>query len=114
MIVNLGNYRTGETNSETKYKTAFFNALHDLKAAVRYFRKDLYTDNKFFIDENKIFTGGWSAGAQIGLYNAYVNSEDELFENIKKLAKKGGNDLQIERKRVLIALNSLITKEKEK
>ncbi len=84
------NYRTGETNSETKYKTAFFNALHDLKAAVRYFRKDLYTDNKFFIDENKIFTGGWSAGAQIGLYNAYVNSEDELNADEKDELKAYG------------------------
>lgn len=72
------NYRTGETNSADKYKKAFYDALHDLKAAIRYFRKDADTENQYRIDTSKIYIGGWSAGAQIGLYNAYVNTEDEL------------------------------------
>ncbi|MEA1876993.1 MAG: alpha/beta hydrolase [Bacteroidota bacterium] len=77
-LVALINYRTGETNSHEKYKKAFYTALYDLKAAIRYFRKDADTANRYRADADKIFTGGWSAGAQIGLFNAFVNSTDEL------------------------------------
>ncbi|MCK5820616.1 MAG: hypothetical protein KAH17_01975 [Bacteroidales bacterium] len=77
-LVALINYRTGETNSSEKYKKAFYSALYDLKAAIRYFRKDAATENRYRADSDRIFAGGWSAGAQIGLFNAFVNSSDEL------------------------------------
>lgn len=81
-LVALINYRTGETNSAEKYKKAFYSALYDLKAAIRYFRWDADTENRYRTDVDQIFTGGWSAGAQIGLFNAFVNSPNELSTSI--------------------------------
>lgn len=77
-VVGLINYRTGETNSPEKYKKAFYSALYDLKAAIRFFRKDAEKENFYRIDPEEIYMGGWSAGAQIGLFNAYVNYPGEL------------------------------------
>jgi len=90
-LVALINYRTGETNSPEKYKRAFYTALYDLKAAIRYFRKDADTENQFRANTYKIITGGWSAGAQIGLFNAFVNSSDELsYSNLTELNEYEG------------------------
>ncbi|MEM8906220.1 MAG: alpha/beta hydrolase [Bacteroidota bacterium] len=51
---------------------AVIDAVHDMKAAVRYFT----IDNKFRINPNNIFIGGFSAGAVTALHYAYFNEED--------------------------------------
>ncbi|MEM9822227.1 MAG: alpha/beta hydrolase [Bacteroidota bacterium] len=51
---------------------ALIDALHDMKAAVRYFT----IDNKFNINPNNIFIGGFSAGAVTALHYAYVDEMD--------------------------------------
>ncbi len=77
-LVALINYTTGETDSPEKYKRVFYSALYDLKAVIRFFRRDADHENFYRTDVDRIFTGGWSAGAQIGLFNAYANNPGEL------------------------------------
>lgn len=61
-------------------KRGVIDAMFDMRAAVRYFRKDLANSNTYRIDTNNIFIGGYSAGAFMGLHTAYVNSLDEIIE----------------------------------
>lgn len=56
------------------------DAMHDMRAAVRFFRKDLATSNAYRIDQSNIFVGGYSAGAFMGLHTAYLTSDQELLE----------------------------------
>ena len=59
-------------NEENAYK-AVMKAIHDLKAAIRYFNMndELYDDYK--IDVNRIYAGGYSAGAITAINAAYLN-----------------------------------------
>ena len=61
-------------------KKAVIDAVHDMRAAIRFFRKDLSEANLCKIDEDNIFVGGYSAGAFMGLHTAYLNSEKEILE----------------------------------
>ena len=49
-----------------------------MKASVRFFTKDAATTNTYKINPNKIFIGGYSAGAITALHYAYVNNNSEL------------------------------------
>ena len=64
-------------NEENAYK-AVMKAIHDLKAAIRYFRMNdaLYDD--YHIDVNRVFAGGYSAGAIAAINAAYLNEYDEI------------------------------------
>lgn len=64
-------------NEENAYK-AVMKAIHDLKAAIRYFNMndELYDDYK--IDVNRIYAGGYSAGAIAAINAAYLNEYDEI------------------------------------
>ncbi len=53
-------------------------AVGDMKAAVRYFRKDADTNNTYRIDANQIFVGGASAGAITALHTTYLRSEEDF------------------------------------
>jgi Carboxylesterase family len=57
---------------------AVYRAVQDMKAAVRFFRKDAVTANAYKIDPNVIFIGGTSAGAFTALHYAYLNTYAEL------------------------------------
>lgn len=59
-------------------KQEVFLAMQDMKAAIRYFRKDAATTNTFRIDPSMIFGGGSSAGAFTALHLAYLNEPAEL------------------------------------
>ncbi len=61
-------YSLGEMNGETWLKST-----QDLIVAIRHFKK--YA-TEFGIDPDKIFSGGWSTGAQISMYAAYMSPED--------------------------------------
>lgn len=62
---------------ENGYK-AVVKAIHDLKAAIRYFRMndELYNDYK--VDMNRVFSGGYSAGAVTAINAAYLNEYEEV------------------------------------
>jgi len=56
------------------------DAMHDMRASIRFFRKDLSSSNVYRIDDENIFAGGYSAGAFMGLHAAYVGTEIEIQE----------------------------------
>jgi hypothetical protein len=74
------NYRLGIgfPINETNAKRAVWRACQDLKAAVRYFRKDAATNNLYKIDPNNIFAGGFSAGGFMVVHTAYLDSANEI------------------------------------
>ncbi|MEZ4684850.1 MAG: T9SS type A sorting domain-containing protein [Bacteroidia bacterium] len=65
-----GNPRTGTL--------AVIKGMHDMKAAVRFFRADAAGDNRFRIDPDHIIIGGVSAGALAANHAAYLDSFAEL------------------------------------
>lgn len=75
-------YRTGffPIDSVNSIK-AVLRAVHDLKAAVRFFYKDADGPNTYKIDTTNIFIGGSSAGAITALHYAYLNKTCEVTES---------------------------------
>lgn len=73
------NYRLGffPVNNQNAQE-AVFRAVQDMKAAVRFFRKDAYTTNAYKIDTNYIFIGGFSAGGFIAVHYAYLDQWSEV------------------------------------
>lgn len=57
---------------------AVLRAVHDAKAAVRFFYKDAATSKTYRIDTNHIYFMGSSAGAFIGLHYAYLDKWTEM------------------------------------
>lgn len=57
---------------------AVYMAVQDMKAAVRFFRKDEATVDSFQIDSQMIFGGGSSAGAFTALHLAYLDEPSEI------------------------------------
>lgn len=64
-------------SEENAYK-AVIKAIHDLKAAVRYFRMNYQLNDDFGIDTSRIYTGGSSAGAITAVNAAYISNESEI------------------------------------
>ncbi len=78
------NYRLGISfpiNAATA-TDAVYRAMQDMKAAIRFFRKDAATLNDYKIDPSVIFIGGTSAGAFTALHTAYMNTYAELLPSI--------------------------------
>lgn len=67
------NYRLGvaKPRTDTAYFEAMYRALHDAKAAIRFFRKNAAT---YGIDPNQIFVMGGSAGAMTALHVGYLDA----------------------------------------
>lgn len=89
-------YRTGffPIDSANSVK-AVLRAVHDLKAAVRFFYKDQADGaNLYKIDTNNIFIGGSSAGAITSLHYAYLDRTCELEDYLGQtyLDAQGGTE----------------------
>jgi hypothetical protein len=84
------NYSTGDYSEGEVYRNIFIQAAHDLKASIRYFRKDAETLDLYRVNPEWVFTCGWSAGAMISLFNAYVQDEAELIDLEFKVTQKAG------------------------
>ena len=69
-----------EGDSVITPKFAVIDAVSDMKAAVRYFNKDLQTTNYYRIDPDNVFVDGYSAGAITSLHYAYANTADDVLE----------------------------------
>jgi para-nitrobenzyl esterase len=65
---------------------AVYRAVQDMKAAIRYFRKDAATTNLYHIDPSRIYVGGSSAGAFMALHLAYLDEVAELPSSIDTVA----------------------------
>ena len=59
-------------------KKATMQATFDMKAAIRFFRKDEVSTNTYKVDINNIFIGGYSAGAFMALHAGYLKSGVEI------------------------------------
>ena len=71
-------YRTGFfIPNEVTTTLAVMRAMHDMKAAIRFFKKDSNIAT-FKIDTNRIIIGGISAGAIAAIHTAYLNEESEI------------------------------------
>jgi hypothetical protein len=57
---------------------AVWRATQDMKAAVRFFRKDAATTDTYKIDSNFVFVGGYSAGAFMAVQYAYMDQPSEV------------------------------------
>ena len=68
-------------SEENGYK-AVLKAIHDLKAAIRYFRMNDELFDNYGIDQNRIYAGGYSASAFACINAAYLNNYEELPEFI--------------------------------
>ncbi len=64
-------------NEENAYK-AVMKAIHDLKAAIRYFKMDNMNQNNYKIDVDRVYVGGYSAGAVTSINAAYLNEYEEI------------------------------------
>jgi dienelactone hydrolase len=76
------NYRLGfpiQLELEQPMSEAVLRGVHDMKAAIRWFRKNVAeSGNTYSIDPEQIYIGGVSAGGFIALQLAYVDEMDEL------------------------------------
>ena len=59
------------------------SAVHDLKAAVRYFYGDASFYDLYRVDTNYVIIGGYSAGAIAALHMAYMDDNDEVTPQIQ-------------------------------
>ena len=57
---------------------AVYRGTSDMKAAIRFFRKNYSEGNTYRINPDYIFTGGVSAGAFTALHAAYIDQESEI------------------------------------
>lgn len=80
---------SGTVDSATMLKQVI-KAVQDAKAAIRYFYKDAATDNNYRVDTNKIFMGGTSAGALIGVHLGYVTDTANLQQWMKEIIASQG------------------------
>lgn len=72
-------YRTGFFLPDERTTTlAVVRAMHDMKAAIRFFYKDAATSNTYGIDTARIIVGGISAGAITALHTAYLDKSSEI------------------------------------
>ena len=82
------NYRLGiafPINAATA-TDAVYRSVQDMKAAIRFFRKDAATNNNYKIDPGVVFVGGTSAGAFTALHLAYMDTYAELPSTIDTAA----------------------------
>lgn len=80
----------GTIDSATMLKQVV-KAVQDAKASIRYFYKDAATTNTYSVDTNKIFVGGTSAGAFIGLHLGYLTDTIGLQQWMKEIIESQGD-----------------------
>jgi hypothetical protein len=83
-------YLTAYQFPEREYTYALMRAIHDYRAAIRFFRQDAATANIYKINPNLIIAGGSSAGAMTALHVAYLDKESELPVTIIDTTGLGG------------------------
>ncbi len=94
-VVASINYRLGFgiTNMQAGATAAVMRGTQDMKAAIRYFRKNVAENgNQYGIDPDQIYAGGVSAGGFIALHLAYLDQESELpsFLDMNATGVQGG------------------------
>ncbi len=73
-LINIGSFLA---NHDEQYEEVL-KATVDIKAAIRYFRKDFANGDTYGIDPNTIFAGGTSAGGVTAVHLAYIDNISDL------------------------------------
>lgn len=71
-------YLTAYQYPQREFVYAVMRAVHDYRAAIRFFRKDAATANIYKINPDLIIAGGSSAGAITALHVAYLDKFSEI------------------------------------
>lgn len=104
-------YGKGKTDAEIG-KTTVLRAMQDMKAGIRFFRKDAATDNKYRIDPNMIIIGGASAGALAALQAGYLKDTVDFpeldYQAIGGFEGKSGNEGYSSKVQYVIGLAGVI------
>ena len=81
-------------SSNTEQYKAVLRSVADLKAGVRFLRKDFTIGDTYGIDPNTIFVGGYSAGAIAAIHTAFIDSISDLSATIQALMPTIGGTLE--------------------
>ncbi len=74
-----------------KAPEAVAKGMHDMRAAVRFFRNTVLNgNNPYRINEEQIYVGGLSAGAFCATHAAYLDKESEVPENLQDFLEANG------------------------
>jgi para-nitrobenzyl esterase len=77
-------------NASSIFTQTVLNSVSDMKAAVRYFRKDVEENNNFFgINPDLIFAGGYSAGAVTSAHLSMID-EDQVPDAFQSFFDEAG------------------------
>ena len=76
-LVSFINIASFLANNDEQYEVVL-KATVDIKAAIRYFRKDIANGDTYGIDPNTIFVGGTSAGGVTAVHLAYIDNISDL------------------------------------
>lgn len=97
-VVGSISYRLGVDNFldiSNALVRSVWRAYHDGKAAVRFFRKTAEEDgNPWGIDPDRIYVGGVSAGAFIGLHMDYIDLDSEIPSQVDQSVPGMGGGLE--------------------
>jgi len=81
----------GSPDSNAEIEISIIQAVHDMRAAIRFFREDAATDNEFGTDGINVFVGGVSAGAVMSAVTSVLDEGDQLRDAVADfLAANGG------------------------
>ena len=81
----------GFPDSNSDLEISILQAVHDMRAAIRFFREDAATDNEFGTDGVNVFVGGVSAGAVMSAITAVFDEGDDVGNAVAEyLAANGG------------------------
>lgn len=69
---------------------AAIKAVGDLKAAIRHFREDAETTNRFRVDPNHIIIGGLSAGAITAVHAGFLDEDDDIPAHVQQILDDNG------------------------
>ncbi len=76
-------------NEVTGYK-AVAKGIHDLKAAIRWFRMDAEMNNNYRVDVDRIYAGGVSAGGIVAVNAAYMDQDSEIPDFLVDFMEENG------------------------
>ena len=76
--------------NNSELEISIVRAVHDLRAAVRFFREDAANLNEFGTDGETIFVGGVSAGAVMAAVAGVLDEGDELRESVADFLSENG------------------------
>jgi len=71
-------YRLGiNLFDEGASKRAVYRGVQDSRSAIRFFRNDAASRNRYKINPDQVFIAGFSAGGFVALHNVYLDTENE-------------------------------------